>query len=51
MKKGSAGDAKTEIAPATAEPELAPMPPILPIKREWREAVLQASAEAPRMLA
>ena len=51
MKKGSAGDAKTEIAPATPEPELAPMPPILPIKREWREAVLQASAEAPRMLA
>ena len=51
MKKGAAGDAKAEIAPATPEPQLAPMPPILPIKREWREAVLEASAEAPRMLA
>lgn len=51
MKRGAAGDAKAEVAPATPEPTLAPMPPILPIKREWREAVLEASAEAPRMLA
>jgi len=30
-------------APATAEPDLAPNPPILPIKREWRAAVLEAA--------
>jgi radical SAM superfamily enzyme YgiQ (UPF0313 family) len=34
------------IAPATPEPEVAPMPPILPVKREWRAAVLEA-AEGP----
>jgi hypothetical protein len=34
------------LAPATPEPDLAPMPPILPIKREWRAAVLEA-AEGP----
>ena len=50
MKRGSSSDTKRSVAPATEEPDCAPMPPILPIKREWREAVLQASAEAPRML-
>src|SRR5579883_2194814 len=34
------------LAPATPEPEVAPMPPILPVKREWRAAVLEA-AEGP----
>ena len=34
------------VAPATAEPMVAPMPPILPVKQEWRAAVLEA-AEAP----
>ena len=37
---------ETEAAPApTAEPDVAPMPPILPIKREWRAAVLEAAVE------
>jgi hypothetical protein len=31
------------IAAPTAEPDVAPMPPILPIKREWRAAVLEAA--------
>jgi len=31
------------IAAPTAEPEIAPMPPILPVKREWRAAVLEAA--------
>jgi len=30
------------IAAPTAEPDVAPMPPILPVKREWRAAVLEA---------
>jgi radical SAM superfamily enzyme YgiQ (UPF0313 family) len=37
--------ARTEnIAPltATTEPDVIPMPPILPAKREWRDAVLEA---------
>ena len=31
------------IATPTAEPDVAPMPPILPVKREWRAAVLEAA--------
>lgn len=46
MRKGSEKDRKLDVAPATAEPDVAPMPPILPIKREWREAVLEATAGA-----
>ena len=42
MKKGSATDRKDKIADATPEPELAPIPPLLPVKREWRDAVLEA---------
>jgi hypothetical protein len=30
------------IAPPTAQPDFAPMPPILPVKSEWRAAVLEA---------
>jgi radical SAM superfamily enzyme YgiQ (UPF0313 family) len=42
MKKGSETDRKTAIAEPTDAPETAPMPPILPIKKEWRQAVLEA---------
>ena len=42
MRRGSKTENIQSIAPATAEPDMAPMPPILPIKREWREAVLEA---------
>ncbi len=42
MRKASRTENIESIAPATAEPELAPNPPILPIKREWRQAVLEA---------
>lgn len=43
MRKGSQTDNIDSIAAPTEEPELAPMPPILPVKREWREAVLEAA--------
>ena len=33
------------IAAPTPEPDVAPMPPILPVKREWRAAVLDAARE------
>lgn len=44
MKRGAATDRRDAVALATAEPEGAPMPPIMPAKREWREAVLEAVA-------
>jgi hypothetical protein len=38
---------ETESVPGpTAEPDIAPMPPILPIKREWRAAVLDAAGQS-----
>jgi hypothetical protein len=43
MRKASRTEHIDSIAPATAEPNVAPMPPILPVKREWRAAVLEAS--------
>jgi radical SAM superfamily enzyme YgiQ (UPF0313 family) len=43
MRRGSKTEHIESIAPPTAEPEAAPFPPILPIKREWREAVLEAA--------
>jgi radical SAM superfamily enzyme YgiQ (UPF0313 family) len=45
MRKASAGDAHM-VAPETPEPDVNPMPPILPLKREWREAVLGSAGES-----
>jgi radical SAM superfamily enzyme YgiQ (UPF0313 family) len=47
MRKGSQTANIHSIAEATTEPDVAPMPPILPIKREWREAVLEAAGGGP----
>jgi radical SAM superfamily enzyme YgiQ (UPF0313 family) len=46
MRKGSKTENIQSIAPATGEPDVAPMPPILPIKREWRAAVLEEAEAA-----
>jgi radical SAM superfamily enzyme YgiQ (UPF0313 family) len=43
MKKGAATDRKDAVAPPTEAPDTLPMPPILPIKKEWRQAVLEAT--------
>jgi hypothetical protein len=45
MRRGShtEGERIHSIAPPTAAPDSAPMPPILPVKREWRAAVLEAA--------
>jgi hypothetical protein len=43
MRKASQTENIDSIAAPTEEPELAPMPPILPVKREWRAAVLEAA--------
>jgi radical SAM superfamily enzyme YgiQ (UPF0313 family) len=50
MKRGAATDRKDAVAAPTEAPDAAPMPPILPIKREWRQAVLEGAAgPAPHM--
>jgi hypothetical protein len=46
MKKGAATDRKDAVAEPTAAPDVVPMPPILPLKREWREAVLEGTGGA-----
>lgn len=47
MRKASQSEVNI-VAEPTAEPNLAPMPPILPIKREWRAAVLEAAGQSER---
>ena len=43
MRRGSKTERINSIAAATPAPDTAPMPPILPVKREWRAAVLEAT--------
>ena len=43
MKKGAATDRKAAVAAATDVPEAVPVPPIMPLQREWRQAVLEAT--------
>ena len=43
MRRGAQTEKIDSVAAPTAEPNVAPMPPILPIKREWRAAVLEAA--------
>ena len=43
MRRGSQTEHIESIAEPTAPPDTAPVPPILPLKREWREAVLEAA--------
>jgi hypothetical protein len=43
MRRGSQTENIDSIAAPTEEPDVAPMPPILPVKREWRAAVLEAA--------
>ena len=43
MRKGSATDRIDSVAAPTPAPDTFPMPPILPVKREWRAAVLEAA--------
>jgi radical SAM superfamily enzyme YgiQ (UPF0313 family) len=43
MRRGSKTERIDSIAAPTEAPDMAPMPPILPIKREWRAAVLEAA--------
>jgi hypothetical protein len=49
MRRGTQTENIQSIAAPTAEPDFAPMPPILPIKREWREAVLEGVGPGPHL--
>jgi hypothetical protein len=42
MRKGSAAERIDSVAAPTPAPDTSPMPPIMPIKRAWRAAVLEA---------
>jgi radical SAM superfamily enzyme YgiQ (UPF0313 family) len=42
MRKGALRE-ESKIALPTPEPDLAPMPPILPVKADWRAAILEAA--------
>jgi radical SAM superfamily enzyme YgiQ (UPF0313 family) len=43
MRKGSATECIDAVPVPTPAPDTSPMPPILPVKREWRAAVLEAA--------
>ena len=45
MKKGVATDHKSVVAAPTEAPDVVPVPPILPLKREWRQVVLDATGD------
>jgi radical SAM superfamily enzyme YgiQ (UPF0313 family) len=49
MRRASKTESKriVSIAAPTEVPDTAPMPPILPVKREWRAAVLEAAGGGP----
>jgi radical SAM superfamily enzyme YgiQ (UPF0313 family) len=42
MRKGSATERIDSVAEPTPAPDTSPVPPIMPVKREWRAAVLEA---------
>ncbi len=43
MRKGAQAVSIDSIAPPTKPPQTGPMPPIMPVKREWRAAILEAA--------
>jgi len=49
MRKAAATDTVDMVPTTTAEPAYAPFPPLLPIKREWRAAVLEAANQAEQL--
>jgi radical SAM superfamily enzyme YgiQ (UPF0313 family) len=42
MRRAAATETPDLVPATTIEPDVAPFPPILPVKREWREAVLES---------
>ncbi len=49
MRKAAATDINDMVPQTTTEPEHAPFPPLLPIKREWRAAVLEAAGQSEQL--
>jgi len=46
MKKGAATDRKDSVPLATEPPDVVPVPPILPLQRDFRRAVMEATGDA-----
>ena len=42
MRRAAATETPDLVPATTIEPDVAPFPPILPVKREWRAAVLES---------
>jgi radical SAM superfamily enzyme YgiQ (UPF0313 family) len=49
MRKGSATECIDSVPAPTPAPDTSPMPPIMPVKREWRAAVLEAVGQPQTM--
>jgi radical SAM superfamily enzyme YgiQ (UPF0313 family) len=49
MRKGSATECIDSVPAPTPVPDTSPMPPIMPVKREWRAAVLEAVGQPQTM--
>ncbi len=49
MRKGAQTEQIDAVPEPTPVPDTAPMPPILPVKREWRAAVLEAAQTGPHL--
>jgi radical SAM superfamily enzyme YgiQ (UPF0313 family) len=49
MRKAAATDTTNMVPTRTTEPDYAPFPPILPVKRERRAAVLEAAGQADQL--
>jgi radical SAM superfamily enzyme YgiQ (UPF0313 family) len=45
MKKGAATDRKASVPGPSAPPDVVPVPPLLPLQRDFRRAVLEATGE------
>ena len=46
VKRGAHAGCKKAVPAPTEAPDVAPMPPILPLDRKWRQAVLEATGDA-----
>jgi hypothetical protein len=49
MRKAAATDTDDMVPRTTSEPSYAPFPPLLPVKREWRAAVLEAANQSEQL--
>ena len=49
MKKGAATDRKDAVPGPTEPPDVVPVPPLLPLQRDFRRAVMEATGGSRRI--